>query len=810
MKAYYEWMEQEGIDITYSSNTGMFSIGDTITNQIGSSGIVNLVNVNTNYIQVGNVNGLFSKNDLITNQNGISASVFSVYNSGVIASARSLSDYMDIDRTEQQFIKYFKDTYINSLPENVIANKQLLVKHILDLYRSKGTQRAYELLFRLIFNEDIEIYIPNNYIFRPSDNNWKTPRYIEVTGNQYLNKLIGKQIYSASESATAIVETVYSKVEKNRVINVIYLSSIEGKFKFGDKILSLDVPEITIQNAPSVIGSLTTVAIENGGYGFSPGDRLNVLGSGSGGSGTVVSTTNENGKVVFTLLNGGFGYSLNANIAVLTTKNLFLSKMSTPFTVNTVIRDTTTNANGTVVVANTTFVQLVNFSGSLPFSNGDVVTDGTISGTIINSSGGGGSGATFKIGGLENPEIYYVNTDYINGAYNLTLDIPSATSNTFVITFNSNTGPFSANGNTIYSSTNSVILDVITESSSNVVVGESLSNSSLGISGLYVYRSEPNLIWVTGTDTHLTNVNLVGNTVLISNTTSSVVKLVNVFPKQTIVGNGTIYGISTSGSNYTIGVTFPNGLPPVVNGYFVPTGTLVDSYSGHTANIVSVQRTDNWDYFQPAGLQNLDSIIDQYLVYTTLKVGTITYITSINPSSGYSSNPYVSIIEPDIAALAIPDGNGGFKGEDAVVNAIATSANGIVTSLSIDDSGIGYIPGETVTLQSTNTVNQTVVTGTAVVQLDGVGQGYWENNRSFVSDINYLQDSNFYQSYSYQIVAERMIDTYEELVRNLVHPSGIALFGKFVVKSYLTSENSEPEQFILSQNNTTLYTDINT
>ena len=65
-----------------------------------------------------------------------------------LAHARSLLEYSDIDTTEAEFIKYFKNTYLQSLPESIIANKTLLVKHILDLYRAKGTPRAYELLFR--------------------------------------------------------------------------------------------------------------------------------------------------------------------------------------------------------------------------------------------------------------------------------------------------------------------------------------------------------------------------------------------------------------------------------------------------------------------------------------------------------------------------------------------------------------------------------------------------------------------------------------------------------------------------------------
>ena len=70
----------------------------------------------------------------------------------VIEASRSLFEYGDVDQTKEQFLKYFKNKYINSLPENVLSDKRLLIKHVSDLYNSKGSERVYRLLFRLLFN----------------------------------------------------------------------------------------------------------------------------------------------------------------------------------------------------------------------------------------------------------------------------------------------------------------------------------------------------------------------------------------------------------------------------------------------------------------------------------------------------------------------------------------------------------------------------------------------------------------------------------------------------------------------------------
>ena len=547
----------------------------------------------------------------------------------VLYHSRSLLDYGDIDTTEANFIQYFRNTYLNSIPETVLADKKLLVKHILDLYRSKGTPRAYELLFRMVFNESIELYIPGEFILKPSDGDWTVPRYIEVSDSLYLEKLIGKRIYNSSRNAKAVVESVNQKIVNNRFMHILYLSSIEGRFKYGERILSESVPEITLSNAPVILGSLTAVAIENGGLGFKKGDIVDISGSGVTGKARIAGVRDENGKVQFNLVNGGSGYSLNAVITVATSLDLVVSGTIGAFSVGDTLTSSNTTANGTITFSNSSFVQMINFSNNLNFYVGDSVTNGNgVSGTVLSVIGGGGANATFKIGGLVNKEILYINTDYITNYLNANL---SATWN---------------------------------------------------------------------------------------------------FPKNPVA--------------------------------------------------------------------NLNSRISDTLSFVTIEAGTIAFLSQINPGVGYSSNPYIDIIEPNVLGQGFPDGFGGFKGHNAVVTSAVANAQGVATAVELIDSGFGFSPGDTVFL--TTPINEgVVVTGAAVVDTDGKGTGYWKSNKGFVSDIMKIQDSYYYQNFSYEILVNRMLNVYKGIVEDLIHPSGIALFGRFRLKNELTTEESEPEFFSLTQ-----------
>src|ERR1017187_400470 len=65
--------------------------------------------------------------------------------------ARRLPELKDIDFTLDSFITHFKNKYLAKLPLNTDSDVRMLVKHSLDLFRSKGTPRGVQILFQLVF-----------------------------------------------------------------------------------------------------------------------------------------------------------------------------------------------------------------------------------------------------------------------------------------------------------------------------------------------------------------------------------------------------------------------------------------------------------------------------------------------------------------------------------------------------------------------------------------------------------------------------------------------------------------------------------
>jgi hypothetical protein len=61
--------------------------------------------------------------------------------------------------------------------------------------------------------------------------------------------------------------------------------------------------------------------------------------------------------------------------------------------------------------------------------------------------------------------------------------------------------------------------------------------------------------------------------------------------------------------------------------------------------------------------------------------------------------------------------------------------------------------------------------------------GYYKNNDGFLDDAIFIQDSKYYQAYSYVLKINETLESYKSAVKTLVHPAGMALFGEYDIKN---------------------------
>lgn len=119
------------------------------------------------------------------------------------------------------------------------------------------------------------------------------------------------------------------------------------------------------------------------------------------------------------------------------------------------------------------------------------------------------------------------------------------------------------------------------------------------------------------------------------------------------------------------------------------------------------------------------------------------------------------------------------SGQQGTGTVVEIDSVGGIRKINIDDFGINYIVPPTMQVQS---VRGSGFSGSVSIGALCQSAGYYTNNDGRLSTNKVLQDNHFYQNWSYVLKSEVVIENYREIIRRLVHPVGIAMFGSVLIK----------------------------
>lgn len=224
---------------------------------------------------------------------------------GVVNQIYSMPEYLDINTTDARFIEYFAYEVMPLLPQDILVDKRLLIKHVRDLYSSKGTENSVRFLFKLLFNEDIEIDYPGDRVLRCSDGEWVKTTTIKTNSSTEIN-IDGRKVFGKESGAVAIVDRVTPTNIDSLTVDVIELSNISGVFLIGEIIETRD----DYDYYTSVLsGQLKKVTISSPGSGYVVGETLTIPEIAFSKGKIIVETVDESGGITkASIVNTGYGY----------------------------------------------------------------------------------------------------------------------------------------------------------------------------------------------------------------------------------------------------------------------------------------------------------------------------------------------------------------------------------------------------------------------------------------------------------------------------------------------------------------------
>ena len=163
---------------------------------------------------------------------------------GALEIVQNAKSYSDIDSTTEAFVSYFLTNYTKNIPYSVLADKRMFVKKVKDLYESKGSELSFKLLFRLLYDVNVDVTYPYDNVLRASDGEWVQKNTVRV-------KLLDGSYDDVVDRYLVLIKD-----------GITYKTSILSK-----KYLAADHQEFVLKNselAPYEVGDGVTVSSKDG------------------------------------------------------------------------------------------------------------------------------------------------------------------------------------------------------------------------------------------------------------------------------------------------------------------------------------------------------------------------------------------------------------------------------------------------------------------------------------------------------------------------------------------------------------------
>ena len=103
----------------------------------------------------------------------------------LIKRAKDLRDLSDVDFSIDEFEESFFNMYASIVPRDVAVDKALLIKNVLPLYLSKGSENSFKLLFRLLFGSELNVTYPRSEVLIASDGKWLVEKFVKISREAY-------------------------------------------------------------------------------------------------------------------------------------------------------------------------------------------------------------------------------------------------------------------------------------------------------------------------------------------------------------------------------------------------------------------------------------------------------------------------------------------------------------------------------------------------------------------------------------------------------------------------------------------------
>lgn len=638
--------------------------------------------------------------------------------------------YLEESNDYHGFLQKLYDNFTDGIPDNIIADRVLLLKHAKEFYRTRGSEKSVQFLMRALYGEEVEFYYPKNDILRASDGKWFIEKSLNVKDfavNNVANSTAfslfrGRTVRGAVSNSTCTVESVDQYFDNGVLITELKISAVEQDFENGEKLFTFFEEEGEVKHLSCNLfsGIIISTTVTSPGSGYIEGAGVPII-SNSGSGGIVfiskVARANLEGKIKsvnVTLPGAGF----RANDQLLFTGGGGRDAAANIFSVNP--DETFHPANYDIIgsriidVANMQVANTTDPNEGFAYTNLATQYVNTSNLTISTMTGNIITGITLS-GNLETSNVYFETGDIIVLVNNQisTANLVITESNRFGVDLTINPG-----------------LPGDLSNESFIVYKKPNANTTMANSMIYWTYDNCGPIVATSIINQGSGYFELPTVDALSNT---LIRSLGILGRMEIIDGGLGYQQGDIIEFINQYGDYGEGANAVVS--------LVDA-NGTIQQVAFAARTG----YDEGGLGYSQSRLPRANVVTT---------------TGNGANIMVTAIIGDGELL------------EATSNVI-----GSIERLRVLSGGAGYLTNPILDLSTqgdgTAQAFANIVTGIYTYP------GRYINDDGHLSGYNFIQDRDYYQPYSYVIKSDVSLEKYRKSIKELIHPAGMKLFGQHV------------------------------
>lgn len=254
----------------------------------------------------------------------------------MMSTTKNLNRLLDVDVAKEEnpiILQKLYDNFIKNVPANMLADKNLLLKHAKEFYRSRGSENSIKFLLRALYNKEADFYYPKQDILKASDGKWYVEKALRVrdfavsnvANNMVISVFRGRQIRGATSRAFAYVEDISTVYRKGELVTELKISNSTREFLSNEIIWTRfdeDGQEKYV-SARIYGGNIVDTDIENGGTAYEVDQVIPVIPTGNTGTGAKIVISRVSGGSIAQVFvkdgysfNGGCGYRIGDIIDV--------------------------------------------------------------------------------------------------------------------------------------------------------------------------------------------------------------------------------------------------------------------------------------------------------------------------------------------------------------------------------------------------------------------------------------------------------------------------------------------------------------